>query len=280
MGLVRPLLARLLQAALVALAVATLCFVALQAMPGDQAVRVAVGRYGQGALTDATLAQIRHTTGLDRPVLAQYAAWIGDAATGRFGRSLVTDRPVMQDIAPRFRVTLLVGTLGVLVALMLAVPAGLAAGMAPGSGLDRRVASAAALLASVPSFVVGSLMVAVFAIRLHWLPVAGSDSPRSLVLPAVALACSLAPGLARIVRHGVAGAMAAPYSTFARMRGVASWRVALHVVARPALVPILSYAPVLAMQFLEGFIAIELLFNLDGIGLLLVRSLLAGDIPV
>jgi peptide/nickel transport system permease protein len=123
-------------------------------------------------------------------------------------------------------------------------------------------------------------MVSVLAIWLRWLPVAGSESAGSWVMPALALGCGLAPGLARVIRHGVTGAMAAPYANFARMRGIVAWRVALYVVGRPALVPILAYAPVLAMQFLEGFVAIELLFNLDGIGLLLVRSLLAGDIPV
>ena len=280
MGLIRPLLARLLQTGLVALAVATICFAALQAMPGDQAIRVAVGRYGEGALNETTLADIRRTAGLDRPVLERYADWLAAAATGRLGRSLVTDRPVLQDIAPRLRVTLMVGSLGALVALVLAVPAGIIAGRRAGSPIDRAVASGAALLASVPSFVLGSLLVVVFAVRLRWLPAAGNGTALSLLMPSVALGCALAPGLARVVRHGVAAVASAPYSVFARMRGIPKWRVALRVAARPAAIPVLAYAPVLAMQFLEGFIAIELLFNLDGIGLLLVRSLLARDIPV
>jgi peptide/nickel transport system permease protein len=83
-----------------------------------------------------------------------------------------------------------------------------------------------------------------------------------------------------VVRHGVAAAVAAPYTRFSLMRGVGRWRTLLRVAARPALAPVLAYAPVLAMQFLEGFVAIELVFNLDGIGLLLVRSLEARDIPV
>jgi peptide/nickel transport system permease protein len=279
-SLLRPVLLRLLQAAVVAVAVATLCFVALQAMPGDLALRVAAARYGEDQLSNALIDQVRHAAGLDRPVLVQYADWLGAAASGRVGRSLVTDRPVMQEIAPRLHVTLAVGGLGALLAVALALPAGIASGVAAGSRLDRAVASAAALLASVPSFVLGSLLVALLAVRLHWLPVAGSDTAAALLLPAVALGCAMAPGLSRVVRHAVATAAAAPYTTFARMRGAGRWRVAIGVAARPALVPILSYVPVLAMQFLEGFVAIELLFNLDGIGLLLVRSLLARDIPV
>jgi len=279
-GLIRPLFWRLLQAALVALAVATLCFAALQAMPGDLALRVAAARYGEDQLGNAMIDEVRHAAGLDRPVLVQYADWLGAVATGRVGRSLVTEQPVLAEIAPRLRVTLLVGGLGMLVSLALAVPAGVAAGCTAGSRLDHAAASAAAALASVPSFVLGSLFVVVLAVRLHWLPVAGSDTAASLILPALALGCALAPGLSRVVRHGVATAAAAPYTRFALMRGVGRWRAAFGVAGRPALVPMLAYFPVLAMQFLEGFVAIELVFNLDGIGSLLVRSLLARDIPV
>jgi peptide/nickel transport system permease protein len=278
--LIRPLFWRLLQALLVALAVATLCFAALQAMPGDLALRVAAARYGEDRLSNAIIDDVRHAAGLDRPVLVQYADWLGAAATGRVGRSLVTDKPVLEEIAPRLTVTLLVGGLGMLVSLALAVPAGVAAGCMAGSRLDRAAASAAAALASVPSFVLGSLFVAVLAVRLRWLPVAGSDTAASLILPALALGCTLAPGLSRVVRHGVAAAAAAPYTRFARMRGVGRLRAAFGAAARPALAPMLAYFPVLAMQFLEGFVAIELVFNLDGIGSLLVRSLLARDIPV
>jgi peptide/nickel transport system permease protein len=279
-GLIRPLSGRLLQAALVALAVATLCFAALQAMPGDLALRVAAARYGEDQLSNAMIDDLRHAAGLDRPLLVQYVDWLGAVATGRVGHSLVTDKPVLTEIAPRLEVTLLVGGLGMLVSLALAVPVGVAAGCMAGSRLDRAAASAAAALASVPSFVLGSLFVAMLAVRLHWFPVAGSDTTASLILPGLALGCALAPGLSRVVRHGVAAAAAAPYTRFARMRGMGRWRVASGVAARPALVPILAYFPVLAMQFLEGFVAIELVFNLDGIGSLLVRSLLARDIPV
>ena len=138
----------------------------------------------------------------------------------------------------------------------------------------------AALLASTPSFVLGGLLVAVLAVRLRWFPVAGDATPLHLVLPTLTLGGALAPGLARVVRHCVAEALGAYATTFARTRGIGAWQIALFVAGRPALVPVAAYLPVLAMQVLEGFIAIELLFNLDGIGLLLRRSLLARDIPM
>lgn len=279
-SLLGALLVRLTQSALVGLTVATICFAAVEAMPGDQAVRVAIARYGENGLNAATLASARSAAGLDRPVIVRYADWIGAAARLQFGRSLVTGRPVRDEVASRMRVTLLVGAFGLAVALLSAVPAGIAAGLGPGGATDRAVASGAAALASVPGFAMGSLLVAAFAVRLHWLPAAGDGTVLSLLMPAISLGLTLTPGLAHVVRHGVTAVSGAPYTVFARMRGVPRWRVAVQVAARPALVPILAYAPVLAMQVLEGFIAIELVFNLDGMGLLLLRALLARDVPV
>lgn len=138
----------------------------------------------------------------------------------------------------------------------------------------------AAATASAPTFVVGTLLVAVLAVRLRWLPTSGAGSFAHLILPAASLALSLLPGLTRVIRHAVAGVARAPYTIFARMRGIAVWRIALQVAGRPALIPIVAYLPVLAMQLIEGFVTIELVFNLDGVGTLLVRSLLGRDVPV
>jgi peptide/nickel transport system permease protein len=279
-ALLGAMAARLAQAGLVALAVATLCFASLQALPGDLAMRVAASRYGEDRVSAAMVDNLRHQAGLDRPVLIQYGDWLAAVATGELGTSLVTGRPVVAEIAPRLRVTALVGGLGVLAAFLLAVPAGIAAGRRPGSRTDRAVAMFAALLASTPSFVLGGALVAVLAVRLRWLPVAGDATPWHLVLPVVSLGCVLAPGLARVVRHAVAEALSAFPTSFARMRGVSHRQVALLIAGRSAMVPVAAYLPVLAMHVLEGFVAIELLFNLDGIGQLLVRALLARDIPV
>lgn len=280
LSLARLLAARLAQAGLVALVVATLCFAALQALPGDLALRVAAARFGEDRVSAAMVEALRAEAGLDRPVLLQYGAWLADLARGRFGRSLVTGQPVLAEVAPRLGLTLRVGALGLLAALLLALPAGLAAGRRPGGWLDRGVAALAALLASAPSFALGGVLVVLLSVRLRWLPVAGDATPWHLVLPVVTLAAALAPGLARVARHGMAEAHGAYATQFARMRGVAPWRIGLRVVARPALVPVVAYLPVLAMQVTEGFIAIEMLFNLDGIGQLLIRSLMARDLPV
>ncbi|MFC4169190.1 ABC transporter permease, partial [Pseudoroseomonas aestuarii] len=146
LSLARLLAARLAQAGLVALVVATLCFAALQALPGDLALRVAAARFGEDRVSAAMVEALRAEAGLDRPVLLQYGAWLADLARGRFGRSLVTGQPVLAEVAPRLGLTLRVGALAVLAALLRALPAALAAGRGPGGWLDRGVAGLAALL--------------------------------------------------------------------------------------------------------------------------------------
>lgn len=278
--LIRPLLWRLGQAVVMAGLVATACFAGLQALPGDLALHAAAARYGDDRVSAGNVELLRRHAGLDRPVAEQYAAWMGRLALGDPGRSLLTGKPVLEELAPRLGVTLRVGGAACVLALLIALPLGIAAGLAPGGRVDRGVAVLAALLASAPTFVAGTLLVALLAVRLRWLPTSGTGTAAHMVLPAATLALTLAPGLTRVARHAVAGVARAPYVVFARMRGVPGWQVALRVAARPALLPVAAYLPVLAMHLIEGFVTVELVFNLDGIGTLLVRSLLGRDLPV
>jgi peptide/nickel transport system permease protein len=274
------LLGRAVQAAVVSAMVATLCFLALHALPGDLALNVAAARYGDDRVTESNVELVRRQAGLDRPVLVQYASWIGRLAAGDPGRSLLTGRPVVAELTPMLAVTLGVGGLAATLAMLLALPMGAAAGLHPGGRFDRAVMIVAAMTASTPSFVAGTLLVAFISIHLRWLPSSGTGSLVYMILPATTLALALLPGLARVIRHAVAGVALAPYTVFARMRGVPVWRVALRVAARPALIPIVAYLPVVTMNLIEGFVTVELVFNLEGIGTLLVRSLLGRDLPV
>jgi len=278
--LTRTLLGRLGQAAVIAVLVASACFAGLQALPGDLALAAAAARYGDDRVSAANVEILRREAGLDRPIALQYASWMTRFAGGDLGRSLLSGKPVVAELAPRLSITLQVGGLAAAVALLLALPLGVTAGLAPGGRLDRGIAAVAALLASAPTFVAGTLLVAWLAIRLRWLPPTADGSAAGMVLPATTLALALLPGLARVTRHAVAGVARAPFTAFARMRGIPIWSVALRVAARPALVPVVAYLPVLAMQLLEGFVTVELVFNVDGIGTLLVRALLGRDLPV
>ncbi len=274
MGLVAAATARIGQGLLLAGLVATVCFAALHALPGDLALHAAAARYGDDRLGAGGIAAMRALAGLDAPLLTQYGRWMSRLLHGDAGRSLLTGQPVLAELLPRLRLTLTVGAMAAAAALLASLPLGIWAGARAGRLVDRVSAITAALLASTPSFVLGTLLVALLAVQWRLL------LPNGRLLPVLTLALALLPGLMRVVRHGVAAVAAAPDARFARMRGVPAWRVALYVQARPALLPLIAYLPVLAMQLVEGFVTIELVFNLDGVGTLLVRAVLGRDLPV
>ena len=278
--LTRSLLGQFGQALATALLVGSLCFAALHALPGDLALHAAAARYGDDGVTAGNIELMREQAGLDRPLAVQYGKWMARLAMGDAGRSLLTGRPVLAELLPRFALTLRVGAVSVVLAMLLALPLGVAAGLHQGGWLDRAVLVVAATVASTPSFVAATLLVVLLAIRLRWLPTSGIGTPAHLVLPALTLALALLPGLTRVVRHAVADVASAPYTRFAAMRGVTRRRIIWRVAARPASIPVVAYLPVLAMNLIEGFVTVELVFNLQGIGTLLVRALLGRDLPV
>ena len=173
--LIGALAARLAQLVAMLLAVVLLCFAAMQALPGDKAVQLAVARHGERAGEDG-IARASRDGGFDRPVAAQFADWAGQVLRLDLGHSLVSRRPVVDELWPRLRVTLIAGGLSVLLGVLVGVPLGAWAGLRPGGVVDGAVAVAAALFSAVPAFLLGLLLVMLFAIRLGWLPAAGGGT--------------------------------------------------------------------------------------------------------
>lgn len=272
-------LARLAQVAAMALLVSTLCFAAQHALPGDAALQVAVARQGE-AVGEAGIAQARADGGFDRAVAVQYGTWLGHLARLDLGTSLVSRRPVLGELAGRAGVTLRIGGLAVLAGLALALPLGLLAGLRPGGAADWAVAAGSAVVVALPPFLLGLLLVSVAAVRLGWLPAAGTGSWQHLVLPVATLGLGVAAPLARVTRHAVAEAWGAFPVTFGRLKGLSRARSGLRHGARNAAIPVTMAAGLRLAAVLEGFVVIETLFNVPGVGDLLVRSLVAHDIPM
>lgn len=277
-GLIRQAGGRALQVLAMMLAVSTLCFAAQHALPGDAALQVAVARQGE-AVSDAGIARARTEGGLDRPVAAQFASWVGALARLDLGTSLVNGRPVAAEIARRASVTAQVGLLSVVLGVVIALPLGWLAGLRPGGLADGLVAAFAAVFVAVPAFLVGLLLVAGLSIRLGWLPAAGRGTGAHLVLPVLTLAVGFAAPLARITRHAVAEAWGAFPVTFGRLKGLSATRAGLRHGARNASIPVAMATGLRVAAVLEGFVVVETLFNLPGLGDLLVRSIIARDIP-
>ncbi len=278
--MIRPLSLRLFQGVGVAVAISSLTFLVVNLTPGDLALRIAVARHGLDAATPEAVEQIRREEGLGDPLLSRYLRWLARTARMDLGRSLVDGRPVRGELAHRFSYSLRLGAASLLLSFSLALPLGIASGLHPRGRLNAACELVSTAMLSLPCFVSGVLLILVFAVLLHWLPVAGFTGVRALVLPSVTLGIGLAAVSNRIIATSVAGVRGRFYYRFARMKGLDRRQAILRHGVRNAAVPVLT---VLGLQFahlLDWAVIVETLFAWPGIGRFLWEGILARDIPV
>ena len=268
------LLRRLLAALPLLFGAASIVFLVLHLVPGDPARLM----LGPGA-RDADVAAYRTRLGLDRPVAAQYAEFVGRLLRGDLGRSLHYDDPVARLLAERFPATLRLGVAALAGAILLAVPAGVAAVIWRGGLFDRTLAILSSAAMAMPSFWLGPILVVLFSIRLRWLPVSGADAPGALVLPAATLAIPVAALLARLLATSLLEEWRAPYVVAARARGLGR-AGALGHAARNAAGPVLTALGLQTGALLTGAILTETVFAWPGVGRLLVHGLTYRDYPL
>lgn len=278
-GIAGAIIGNLLAAVGVALAVATLAFVALQMAPGDVAFRIAEARSGE-RISLQSVDYARQVTGLDQPILVQYGRWVGSVFTGQLGRSMVSGRLVSAEVWRSFGTTLRIAVVGVSLALVLSLILGFAAGMRRNGIIDRGVLIVSALLSSVPSFLLGIILITIFAIGLQWLPAAGRNLPGHAILPSCTLALALLPDLSRVARNAVVRTMQDFYPIYGRIKGQSWLRIIFAHALRPTLVPVIAYFGPLLAHTIGGLVVIDVLFNLDGLGTRLIDSVLVADIPM
>lgn len=271
---------RLGQALVTAWVIATLCFGITHALPGDLALSIAIARVGADRATPEVEARVRNDEGLNRPLLVQYGHWMSRVMRGDLGRSLVSRKPVIDEILYHARFTLGLGVLGWAISYALALPLGIACGLRPGGVVDRVVTGLTVLFAALPSFLVGIGLITLFALTLRWFPPAGFKTSAHLVLPALTLALGLTAFSVPVIRVAVREVARAPYMQFARLRGLPKGAALRHHGVRNAAIPIITFAALQMGFLIDGFVIVETLFNYPGMGDLLVRALVARDIPI
>ena len=223
---------------------------------------------------------VRTAYGLDRPLGEQYLSMLERFSRGDFGESWRQGRPALDAVRERLPATLALTALALVIALGLGVGGGLWAGSSAGGWGDHIVRVLALLGQSIPTFLVGAVLVMVFAIRFRWLPASGFLSPQSLILPAVTLAIFPAAMLARLVRAGTAESMASDYVRTARGKGLAESVVLRVHVLRNAVIPALGYAGFQLGFLIGGATVVELVFAYPGMGLLALNAAADRDLPV
>ena len=250
-------------------------FVTMRIVPGDPARLV-----GGPDAGPEELATIRAQFGLDQPLHVQFGRYLADVARGEFGRSLKTQRPVLDEITPRLANTALLAVLSTVFAVVVGLGAGVVAAARRHSALDYATMAVAMVGVSTPSFYLGIVLIVVFAVMLRLFPAGGSGGLAHLVLPAVTLGASTLGIVARMTRASMVDVLEEDYVRTARAKGVAEPLVVLRHALRNALLPIIA---VVALQFgfvLAGSVLVETVFSFPGIGWLLVESISMRDFPV
>jgi peptide/nickel transport system permease protein len=271
----RYLARRLLLTIPVLLGVATLVFALIHFIPGDPA-RAILG----DVASEADIAQLRRQLGLDRPLATQYISFLGGLARADLGTSLRTGAPVATQILERVPATFELAFAAILVALVLAIPLGVAAAVWRGTVADHAAMTLSLAGVAMPNFWLGPLLAIVFGVELGWLPVSGRGGPEHLVLPALSLGAALAAVLARMTRATLADQLREPYVVAARARGVSRIRTVFRHAFRNSLIPIVTLAGLQIGAVLTGAVITETIFAWPGIGRLLVQSIGFRDYPM
>ena len=267
----RRWLARVAEAALTLWLLATLCFCLLRAAPGGP---FDIEKAAPPEVQAALAAQYR----LDRPLPAQYAAWLGDVARGDLGPSFqYPDYSVNQLVAQALPVSLLNGGLALALALALGIPLGVWAALRAGRWSDRALMFVASLGLAVPKFVAAPLLVLLFAVTLHWLPAGGWGEARNVVLPVVALALPNLAYCARLVRASLLETLSAEYLRAARARGLSEARLLFAHALRPALLPVVAWLSPALINVVTGSAVVEQVFGIPGMGRYFVQGALNRD---
>ena len=258
----------------VALTVSAISF-GLLYMAGDPAVAIA----GENASSE-DIAAITAQYGFDRPLLVQYADWLGGALTGDLGRSWYFDLPVTQIVTDRLGVTVTLGALAISFALILAIPMGVAAAVRPNSLIDRAALFLSVVGQAIPSFWFGLILIVVFSIKLGLVPASGSTSWKHFILPTVVLGYYATPAIMRLTRAGMLEVLSADYIRTARAKGLDTRKILFKHALRNAIIPVISLAAVQMGFMLGGSIVVESIFALHGAGYLAWESISRNDLPV
>ncbi len=259
---------------LVAWAVATATFFLMRAIPGGPLSQ-------ERELPAAVRAAIEARYHLDEPVARQYLRYLGEAAMGRFGPSYDhPGRTVGDLIAHRFPVSATLGLTALAIALALAFPLGVAAAIRPGRWPDRLNGWLASAGVAIPSFILATLLLYVFSLKLRLFPSSGWRGPATLVLPALALAALPTAYLARLIRSELSEVLRSDFLRTARAKGVAPWRVVIVHALRHILGPILTFLGPQAAAVMTGSFVVELIFDIPGLGRDFVNSIHNRNYPM
>ena len=277
------ILGRLALAGAVLWLVSLLVFVGCEVLPGDVA-QVALGQYATPESVEALRAQL----GLNRPAPERYLDWLGGMARGEWGRSITTRTPVSDLLSERLRNTATLAGVTTLVSVPLALGLGLLMALWPGGVFDRTASVAVLALSATPEFLIGTVAVLFFAVKLRWLPAVANVDPdfglaklaRALFLPVGTLTLVVTAQIARMTRAAVTNLLDLPFIEMARLKGVPHWRIIfVHALVNVA-GPLANVVALNVAYLVSGVVVVETIFAYPGMARLMVDAVEARDLPV
>ncbi|PYO23130.1 MAG: peptide ABC transporter [Candidatus Rokuibacteriota bacterium] len=274
---------RLLALIPVALVVATVAFVLIHLAPGDPASVIA-GPYASAE----DVQRLQHQLGLDQPLWIQLARWYGRLLRGDVGDSIFLRKPVLDAIADRVEPTLLLTVFATVVAVLIGVPAGIVSAHRHNTAADQTVMVLALVGISVPNFLLGLLLILFFSVQLGWFPVAGyspleygwAKTLRSLVLPAFALGVVQSGLIARITRSAMLDVLREQFILAGRAKGLGEPALVYKHALKNAMIPTITIIGISFAILIGGAIVVETVFNIPGLGRLIISAVLRRDYPV
>ena len=277
------ILKRLISAVPVLFGITIIVFLIMSLIPGDPATAI-LGSYA----TPENVEKLNRDLGLDKPMVQRYFIWLGNMATGDFGRSFSLNRPVIDEVLERFNATLILAGVSFVLCAVLGVLAGVVSAARQYGLADKAITFVVLIGISVPSFFLGMMMILLFAVNLRWLPVSGmfaiyggGDLPDlliHLVMPALALAAVATGVIARLSRSAMLEVLRQDYIRTARAKGVPERRVIMGHALRAAMVTIIPILGIQAGFVLSGAVYIEIVFQWPGVGRMLVDAILKRDL--
>ncbi|GAB4336971.1 MAG: ABC transporter permease [Calditrichia bacterium] len=250
-------------------------FLMIHLVPGDPVVLM-LGENAQPADYEA----LREQLGLNKGLGEQYIEFWGHLLKMDLGKSIYHRQPVMELIGQRLPATAALAVGALFVSLLLSLPLGIISALKPGKWPDYLALGVSILGISVPIFWLGPLLIIIFAVKLHWLPVAGLNSWKHLILPSIALGFGLAAITTRIIRASMIEVLNQNYIKTAKAKGLSQWEVLRSHALKNAMIPVVTVIGLQLGALLGGAIITEMVFSYPGVGRLLILSILRRDYPM
>jgi peptide/nickel transport system permease protein len=266
---------RLLLLIPILLGVAFIVFSILSLTPGDPGTLI----LGETAPREA-IEKLNEQLGFNKPFLVRFADYVIGALHGDFGTSYRSGLPVFQEIFARFSITLTIAVLAILTALFVGIPAGILSAVKQYSAADVISTVAAMLMAAIPGFWLGLMMIILFSLKLGWLPSYGVGSFAHYIMPTLILAIPCSAGLLRLTRTTMLETIRQDYIRTARAKGASETKVIWKHALKNALLPVITVAGMEFGALLGGTVIAEAVFSIPGVGMMLLTAIRMKDVPL